>query len=62
MGIICPFLPARSSPALVDVPKVDGAFNSFDSTLTVKGKVLPAKTSILKTVNNNAKIGFYCRI
>jgi hypothetical protein len=56
-------LPAGSTlTSVADAPEIDyDTYVSFSSAAGIKGEFLPAGTPILKTVNNNTKIGFSLR-
>jgi hypothetical protein len=48
-------------PTLADEPEIGDDYTPFSSTTELEGKILPAGTPILKTINNNTEIGFYLR-
>jgi hypothetical protein len=49
-------------PSLADAPEIDyDTHIPFRRAAETKGKILPTGITILKTINNNAKIGFYLR-
>jgi hypothetical protein len=59
-GDYLPFPSGSILPVLAVAPVLDGdTYNPFDSN--IQKKVLPEGTPILKTVNNNIKIGFSLR-